>query len=120
MYGFPLDLDLSRLVGQFTTQFCVGAFDLQFSLGDFRFIVQGGLDLYRDGIVVATYRADAWPSHEFYSLLNTEVLSAFFPDDKTLVISFTNGLEARLLETSDQYESCQILVGKNNPTVYIV
>lgn len=120
MYRFPLDLDLSPLVGQFTTQLCVGAFDLQFSLGDYSFIVQGGLDLYRDGVVVATYRADSWPSHEFYGLLNAEVSSAFFHDETTLVISFTNGLEARVLDTSDQYESCQILVGKTNPTVYIV
>jgi hypothetical protein len=120
MYRFPLDLDLSPLVGQFTTQLCVGPFDLQFSLGDFRFVIQGGVDLYREGRLVASYRADSWPSAEFYGLLNADVVAAYFRDDRTLVITFGTGIEAHLLDTSDAYESCQILVGKTNPTVYII
>ena len=120
MYGFPQDLDLTPLVGQFTTQLCVGQFDLQFTLGDYRFVVQGGMDLFREGVLVASYRADSWPDPEFYNLMNVDVSAAYFRDSKTLTIVFGSGIEAHVLDTSDRYESCQILVGKNNSTVYIV
>ena len=120
MYGFPTDLDLEPLLGKLTTQLCVGQFDLQFTLGDYRFVVQGGMDLFRDGVLVASYRAVSWPDPEFYNLMNVEVSAASFRDSKTLAIAFGGGIEAHLLDTSNRYESCQILVGKGNPTVYIV
>ncbi len=50
MYRIPKDLDLSQIVGTFTTQLRVGQFDLQFTLGDphhqVTFAVQSAVNLF--------------------------------------------------------------------------
>jgi hypothetical protein len=49
MYRFSKELDLSSVVGKFTTQLRVGQFDLQFTLGPVSFSVQSPIRLLRDG-----------------------------------------------------------------------
>ena len=49
MYGFPADLDLSPAIGQETTQFCVGAYDLQFAFGSVTFAIQSRVEIFREG-----------------------------------------------------------------------
>jgi len=40
MYRIPKELDLSKAVGEFTTQIRVGKYDIQFEFGDVHFAVQ--------------------------------------------------------------------------------
>ena len=120
MYRFPTDLDFSPLVGEFTTQICVGQFDLQFSLGQFRFIVSSPIELLRDGCLIGKWDSVSWPPPAFYDLMNTAVAGAVLLDERTLILRFDNGLEARLVDDSDQYETMQIIVGANRDAVYIV
>ena len=49
MYRIPKDLDLSPVVGEFTTQVRVGQFDLQFTFGSVNFAVQSPVNLFRAG-----------------------------------------------------------------------
>ena len=120
MYRFPTDLDLSPIVGEFTTQICVGQFDLQFSLGLFRFIVYSPIELLRDGCPIGSWDSVSWPPPAFYDLMNTAVVGVELLDERTLVLRFDNGLEARLVDDSDQYETMQIIVGANRDAVYII
>ena len=53
MYRIPENLDLSPVVGEFTTQVRVGQFDLQFTFGPVHFAVQSRVNLFRDGEIVA-------------------------------------------------------------------
>jgi hypothetical protein len=55
MYRIPNDLDLSNVVGQFTTQICVGQFDLQFSFGKVNIAVQSQVDLVQNGKVIGSW-----------------------------------------------------------------
>ncbi len=113
MSGFPSDLDYSSMVGELTTQVCVGQFDIQFSLGDFRFIVQSPINLTRDGISVGGWDAASWPDSAFYDLMNLAVTNVDLLDSRTMRIAFENGLVAELADDSDRYETMQIVVGKS-------
>ncbi len=53
MYRIPDKLDLSPVVGEFTTQLRVGQFDLQFTFGPVSFAVQSPVNLFRDGKLIA-------------------------------------------------------------------
>jgi hypothetical protein len=55
MYRIPNELDLSPVVGEFTTQLRVGQLDLQFTFGPVNFAVQSPLTLLRDGSLVARW-----------------------------------------------------------------
>src|SRR4249919_130037 len=120
MYRFPTDLDFSSLVGEFTTQICVGQFDLQFSLGKFRFIVYSPIELLKDGCPIGTWDSVSWPPPAFYDLMGTAVASAELADERTLVLRFENRLEVRLVDDSDQYETMQIIVGKDPGASHII
>jgi hypothetical protein len=120
MYGFPADLDLSPIIGEFTTQLCVGQFDLSFSLGQFRFVVYSRIELRRNAESIATWDSVSWPPSEFYNLMNTRVVTAEISGGRALVLAFENGLEAHLTDDSDQYETMQIIVGTDPSTVYII
>lgn len=110
MYGFPSDLNLSAAVGQETTQFCVGPYDLQFSFGAVAFAVQSQVELYRDGALVATWQAGEWPAPAFYGVFSKPVSVVRVVDERRLCIALQDGTELHVLDTSDQYESLQIYV----------
>ena len=120
MYGIPSDLNYASMIGEFTTQVGVGQFDVQLTLGDFRFIIQSPIHLFKDGIRVGGWPPPPWPDTAFYDLMNVAVASVDLPNDKTIRISFENGLIAELSDDSDKYETMQIIVGKAPGAVYIV
>lgn len=120
MYGFPRQLDLSPALGEFTTQLCVGQFDLQFSLGDFRFVVQSKIDLLRSGHLIASWEPGRWPEPAFYSVMNEPVTRIEFVHDRLLEIELESGLVLCIPDASDEYESAQIIVGTHSQHVYIV
>jgi hypothetical protein len=56
VYRVPSDLDLSAIVGQFTTQIRVGQFDVQFTFGPVNFAIQSPVGLIKDGEVIGSWR----------------------------------------------------------------
>ena len=108
MYRIPKELELSKLNGQFTTQICIGPFDIQFSIGDVHFAVFSEVKLTQNGEQVAVWSEGDWPSSEFYSVMNVEVDSHSIPNDREIVITFKNGYSMHIYDNSDQYESMHI------------
>lgn len=119
MYRISKEMDLSRIVGQSTTQIRVGQFDIQFSFGDVDFAVQSAIELARNGEVIAIWREGEWPPSQFYEVMNVEVRSYEVPNDRSIVIFLENGLEIFLRDDSDHYECMQISV-KGEPNQWII
>jgi hypothetical protein len=118
MYGFPKELDLSSVVGEFTTQLRVGQFDLQFTFGPVSFAVQSPISLFRNGELVAYWEEGKWPEPGFYDIMNCGVRRCEIVSDKLLVFEFENGLQMHL-EDNSEYESMQIAI-KGDPNTWIV
>jgi hypothetical protein len=108
MYRIPRELDLSRVVGEFTTQVRVGQFDLQFTFGPVNFAVQSPVNLFRDGKLAGHWQEGKWPDSGFYDIMNVEVRRCTIANDKLIVFEFENGLLMHLEDESDEYESMQI------------
>ncbi len=108
MNRIPKGLDLSQIVGEFTTQVHVGQFDLQFTFGDITFAIQSPVNLFRDGEPVAHWEEGSWPDPGFYDIMNTEIKNCEIVNEKLIVLKFKNGIEMHLEDSSDQYESMQI------------
>jgi len=108
MYRMPADLDLSPVVGQFTTQLRVGQFDLQFTFGPVHFAVQSPVNLFRDGKLLAHWEEGRWPEPGFYDLMNSEVRRCKVVNNRLIVFEFENGITMHLEDSFDQYESMQI------------
>jgi hypothetical protein len=108
MYRIPKDLDLSPVVGQFTTQVRVGQFDLQLTFGRVNFAIQSPVELFRNGECVASWTEGKWPDPEFYEIMNVVVRRCDVVNDRLIVVEFENGIEMHLEDSSDQYESMQI------------
>src|SRR5262249_32362042 len=92
MYRIPKELDLSRVVGEFTTQVRVGQFDLQFTFGPVNFAVQSPVNLFRDGKPVASWEEGRWPDAGFYEIMNTNVVRCEVVNDRLIVLDFDKGL----------------------------
>ena len=114
MYRIPKELDLSPVVGTFTTQFRVGQFDLQFSFGKVNFAIQSPLNLFRNGNLIAHWEEGKWPDPGFYEIMNTDVTRCQVVNDRLIVLEFANGIEMHLQDNSDQYESMQIKFNDHN------
>jgi hypothetical protein len=119
MYRIPKELDLSPVVGEFTTQVRVGQFDLQFTFGDVNFTIQSPVNLFRNGKLIAHWEEGKWPDPEFHAIMNTEVTRCQVVNDRLIVFEFANGIEMHLQDNSDQYESMQIWF-KDNPSEWII
>lgn len=111
MYGFASDLDLSPALGQEATQLCVGSHDLQFSFGTVAFSVQSKVEIWRDDQLVGSWEAGGWPDPVFRQMLDSALQAFSVLDPQRLSLRLANGLELRLLDTSEQYESMQIHAG---------
>ncbi len=110
MYRIPKDLDLSKAVGEFTTQIRVGQFDMQFDFGEVSFAVQSPITLLEDGKVITNWKEDSWPEEGFLKIFNVPVSKIKIPDDRNIIIEFENKVEMHLVDSSDQYESMQITI----------
>ena len=119
MYRIPKDLDLAPAVGQFTTQIRVGQFDLQFTLGGVTFVVESEIDVFKGDVLVAHWEAGKWPDTGFYDIMNTSVLSWDILDDRNVAINFDNGLQMRIRNSSDQYETMRISFD-GDPRLWII
>jgi hypothetical protein len=119
MYRIPKELDLSPIVGEFTTQVRVGQFDIQFTFGEVSFAVQSPISLFREGRLFAHWEEGKWPDPGFYEIMNTEVIRCDVVSNKLIVVAFANGIEMHLEDSSDQYESMQISF-KGAPHAWII
>ena len=119
MYRIPKELDLSPVVGEFTTQLRVGQFDLQFTFGRVNFAIQSPVYLFRDGKQVARWEEGRWPDSGFFDVMNSTVKRCEVIGDRLIVLEFENGLEMRLEDSSDQYECMQIAFD-DNPASWII
>ena len=118
MYKFPSDLDLSPLVGTFTTQVLVGQYDLQFHFGDSWLAAQSTVELTRDQTVVGRWEPGRWPDPAFHDVMNADVTQAAVKDDRNLVVTLENGLSINFTDNSDQYESMQIRIAGGH-TIFV-
>ncbi len=119
MYRIPQELNLSPVVGEFTTQIRVGQFDLQFTFGDVSFAIQSPVNLLRDGKLFAHWEEGQWPDAGFYEIMNTKITRCEVVNDRLIVIEFANGIEKHLEDNSNQYESMQISF-KGNTLQWII
>jgi hypothetical protein len=119
MYRIPAELDLSPVVGEFTTQIGVGQFDLQFTFGTTTFAVTSPANLFREGELIGHWQEGMWPEPAFYDIMNADVIRCERMNDRLIVIAFANGIEMHLVDNSDQYECMQIHV-KGTPAPWII
>ena len=118
MYGIPKELDLSSVLGEFTTQLRVGQFDLQFTFGPVDFAVQSPVQILREGEIVARWSEGTWPDSGFYEIMNVNVASCEIVGERQIVLQFENGLSMLLEDNSDQYESMTICFkGDSSPWI---
>jgi hypothetical protein len=119
MYRIPSDLNLSKVIGQTTTQILVGQFDIQFSFGEVHFAVQSGIDLVRNGETIGGWQEGEWPSPQFFEVMNVNVTKYEIPNDRTIIVYLENGVEIHLNDDSDQFECMQISI-KGAPSQWII
>ena len=119
MYRIPDKLDLSPVIGEFTTQLRVGQFDLQFTFGPVSFAVQSPVNLFRDGKLIAHWEEGRWPEPGFFDVMNAKVKRCEVPNDRLIVLEFDNGIAMHLEDSSDQYECMQIYF-EGNPSPWII
>jgi hypothetical protein len=118
MYRIPSELDLSPVVGEFTTQFRIGRFDFQFTLGKVNFAITSPITLVHDSQVVGSWAEGRWPDARFLDLINVSVRKVERRSPRLLVLNFENGIEMHLADSSDQYESMIITIdGQSGPWI---
>lgn len=121
MYRIPKELDLSPVVGELTTQFQVGQFDLQFMIGTVHFNVWSPVNLFRDGKLLAHWESGKWPTAGFYDIMNVEVTRCEVMNERLIVVEFDNGIEMHLEDNSDEYESMSInFEGEPSRPIFII
>jgi hypothetical protein len=111
MYRIPDNLDLSPVVGEFTTQVRVGQFDLQFTFRSVNFAVQSPINLFREGKLVAHWEEGRWPDPGFYDIMNAEVRRCEVVNNRLILFEFENGITMHLEDSADKYECMQISFG---------
>ena len=119
MYRIPKELDLSPVVGEFTTQLRVGQFDLQFTFGRVNFAVQSPVNLFRESKSIGHWEEGKWPEPAFYEIMNVDVKRCEIVNDRLIVFEFENGIEMHLEDSSDQYESMQITL-EGDPLTWVI
>jgi hypothetical protein len=119
MYRIPKELDLSPILGEFTTQIRVGQFDLQFTFGDVDFMICSPVNLFRGNQVIAHWDVGRWPDAGFYEIMNAEITSCEVVNNRLIIIEFENKIQIHLVDNSDQYESMHIRM-KGDPSPWII
>ncbi len=113
IYRIPNTLDLSSVIGEFTTQVRVGQFELQFTFGTVNFAVQSQVQVFRGDVLIARWEEGAWPDPGFFDIMNTPVCACDVVGDRQIVLGFENGLTMYLVDDSDWHECLLITVDGN-------
>jgi len=80
MCRIPNNLDLSNVVGEFTTQVLVGQFDLQFTFSEVNFAIQSPVSLIRNGGVIGRWEGGKWLDTQFFEIMNANVVICEIPN----------------------------------------
>lgn len=123
MNSKPKKIDLSPVIGEFTTGVMVGHFTLGFNFGDVVFSIMSAVNLYRAGKVFAHWEEGIWPDPGFYEIMNTKIIRCDWAEPKGLsndmiIIEFENGIEMHL-EECPGYESIHIYSLGEYPDIVI-
>lgn len=111
MYHIPDNLPLSEVIGEFTTQICIGLADFQFRFGKVIFMVTGEVDLLRHGELIGMWQGGKGLDDQFIEIINANIIKYEIPNDQMIVLYFENGIEMHLMDNSDyQYEWLQISI----------
>ena len=119
MYRIPKELDLSAVVGEFTTQLRVGQIDLQFAFGSVDFSINSPVSLFRDGELVARWEAGTWADPGFYDIMNAVARRCEVVNDRLIAIELENGIEIHLEDSFDHYESMTINI-EGDPATWVI
>lgn len=118
MYRIPEEIDLSKAIGEFTTQIHVGKYDIQFGFGDIHFAILSPIRFHKNGKLITVWEEGNWPDSIFIEIFNVPITSVDIPDDKTIIIRFENNLEMHLSDSSDEFESMHIYIkGESEPWI---
>lgn len=118
MYRIPKDLDLSKVIGEFATQICVGQSDIQFSLGNVTFTIESQVKLIRDGRVIGSWKFGKWPTEKFYEVMNVCVVKYEVTNERTIILILENNIEIHMNDDTDQSECIEISI--NGDTKWII
>ncbi len=111
MYDIPDDLPLSEVIGEFTTQICVGLADLQFTFGKIIIMAWGEVDLLQNEELIAVWQGGKGLDNQFIEIINKIIVSYTIPNDQKIILYFENGIEMHLKDDSDyQFEWLQIRI----------
>jgi hypothetical protein len=110
MYRFPLNLDLSRMVGSDLNQMRLGRYDVQFVFdSDVTIAVQSRITVLENDEPIADWNSERnWSNLNFQKIVNATVAGCSVLDEQTLEIRFSENFAIQLFDDSDQYESMQI------------
>ena len=112
MYGLPENFALDGIVDSEIQQICSGRFDVQFRLSSgLLFNVRGDVSLLDGNLEVGKWtEQEGWTTLAFQRLTNVRIKEYRVPNNRLLQMVFENGLTLQLHDSSDQYESFQIVV----------
>ena len=111
MYRIPEELDLSAAVGESISQIQVGKYDIQFSLGKVQFSIWSPIRLIKNGKEIGQWNEGNWPDPAFVEVFNENITEVAIPNNQSIILRFENGVEMRLTDESDQFESMSISIG---------
>lgn len=123
MYGVPLNLDLSNLVGNGLNLLGLGKYDVQFNFdgSGIKICVQGDISLLEKGELIATWNGeDNWSSLNFQKIINATVESFSVRNSKLIEIKFEQDIVLQLHDSSDQYETIIIHFGGDSGVTEII
>lgn len=110
MYQIPDDLDLSLIIGTFTTQISVGQFDIQFVFGEASFAISSAISILKDGTIIGAWEPGRWPDTQFFNLMNCTVCRVDIIDKLQILIGFENGITLQLTDDTDMFECMEISI----------
>lgn len=114
MYRIPDDLDLSYLIGRYTSQIGVGQFDLQFRFDEMMFAIYSRASVYKGKDLAGNWEPEKWPDSCFYEIMNVNVIRTEVVDKRVIRIFFENSMSIEMVEDEDPYESMRISIGEKD------
>ncbi len=122
MYGVPRDLDLGPFVGSSLIQIALGEYQLQFHFKrgdtadhqpDPNLSVEGHWELSDESgsIIDRAEPNSARDSYRLHRLLGNVVVSTSVNPPRSFTLGFNSGLQLRVFDDSEQFESFSIQPG---------
>ena len=112
MHGLPKDVDLSLFIRREVIQVCIGCHQAQLNFdGRVRVSIEGEAAHRNPSNVTSTYSELRQMAEMLVGLLGKCVVEATRLEPGTLVLSFDSGDVIEIYDSSEHYESYQIIHG---------